>query len=153
MRKRCNVVELLARGQVASTVHRVGVLKVISRSPKAIAPRSLLQEIRKTTPIDKVTLYRILDLFVAKKILRRMTGQKGTMCYEVMCEKHNPQHPHFVCRTCGDMECLEGIDISDVKQRLRHTRYIEEEAIDLKLEGVCGKCRTKKSFKKKGSPV
>ncbi len=145
MRKQCNIAELFTRGEITPTEHRSIVLKAIAHSPKVMAPKNILQKICKTVSIDKVTLYRILDLFVAKRILRRMAGQKGTMCYEVICEEHNPQHPHFVCRECGEMECLSGMDIKDLKQRLRRQRYIEDEDIDLKFEGICRNCKVNKS--------
>ena len=72
--------------------------------------------------------------------MRRIATLTGTMRYEVVCAEHNPEHPHFVCRTCGDMECLEDFDLSAVRKGIQKKRKLITEDIDLKLEGLCFKC-------------
>lgn len=134
----------MARQGVDPNPNRDLILKVIASSSKAVTPKFILTAARKTRSIDKVTLYRILDLFVARRILRRMASVAGSLRYEIACAEHNPLHPHFVCRECGDMECLSDVDLSDVRERLNMKTKNLPEDIDLKLEGVCQKCSPRK---------
>ena len=139
----CNSKTLLRKVGVEYTLYRSSVLEVLRCHGKALTPQMILAKIRKRHAIDKVTLYRILDLFVAKKLLRRLSSNQGPLRYEIICEKHNPLHPHFVCRLCGEMECLHNVDLKNVQGQIRSKliNVYEGEEIDIKFEGLCVPCR------------
>jgi Fur family ferric uptake transcriptional regulator len=132
---------LLKSHGIELTDHRKRVFNVISGSSKALTPKVILDQIHRHSTMDKVTLYRILDLFVNKKVLRRIAGQTGQVYYEVVCEAHRPVHSHFICRECGDIECLNDLLVKELKAKLKpHARWADND-IDLKLEGICGECK------------
>ena len=141
MKKRICRHELLERGGIELTTHRKRVFDVITASVKALTPKVILTKIHRTHTMDKVTLYRILDLFVAKKVVRRIASQEGQVYYEIVCEDHRPSHSHFFCRECGDIECLEDLPLKAFKNKLRFHGRWEDNEIDLKLEGVCTQCK------------
>ncbi|OGX08161.1 MAG: hypothetical protein A2Z88_09225 [Omnitrophica WOR_2 bacterium GWA2_47_8] len=134
----CSIEKLLIKSKVEATPHRAIVLKILSDFSRAVTPKDILEKIRKKESMDKVTLYRILDLFVKKGVIRRLINGQGTMCYEIICAEHNPLHAHFVCRECGDIACLHDIDLRNIKNRIKSS--YREEDIDLKIEGVCVNC-------------
>ena len=136
----CNSHKLLKRAGIDLTAHRETILDAFLFAQKALTPQDILKKIRKLKSIDKVTLYRILDLFVNKRVLRKISAFNGPMRYEIICQEHHPIHPHFICRDCGHMECLNDMDISRIKNSIRHKRNFREEDIDLKLEGLCKEC-------------
>ena len=140
MRKNCNH-ELLKNKGIELTAHRKRVFDIITTTPKALTPKVILSQIRRNHTMDKVTLYRILNLFVNKKIARRISGQHGRIFYEIVCEDHRPVHSHFVCRQCGEMECLEDLPIKELKAKLKSHAFGEDNDIDLKLEGICMECK------------
>ena len=139
--KICCSAETIGKGGIELTPHRKSVLTILTQSVRALSPKMILKEVSKKQSMDKVTLYRILDLFVERGILRRVSAVHGTAHYELSCEEHHPVHPHFVCRDCGMMECLDELDFTSVKNSLKKTRTIEAEDIDLKLEGLCVRCK------------
>ena len=139
--------DLLEKGGIELTAHRKRVFDMITASSKALTPKAILTKIRQNHPMDKVTLYRILDLFVARKIVRRIASQQGQVYYEVVCEDHRPLHSHFVCRECGDLECLEDLSVKSLQLKLQPRGRWKDNDIDLKLEGVCALCRTKNKIK------
>ena len=143
MSKHCNSQELSKRGGIELTAHREIILNVFICAQIALSPLDILRQVRKRKSIDKVTLYRILDLFVAKRIIRRITSPNGPMRYEIMCQEHHPVHAHFVCRDCGGMECLDDFDLGPLRNSIQHKRKMKEGDIDLRLEGLCGQCREK----------
>ena len=142
--KKCNSRELFNKGGIEQTRHRELVLNILSESDKAWTAKSVLEEVRKNRTIDKVTLYRILDLFVSKRILRKITSLTGTMAYEVLCDDHRPSHPHLVCRICGEIECLTDVDMDQLNLTINDKMNVEREDIDLKIEGVCSFCEQRK---------
>ena len=139
-RKRCNH-RLLEKGGIELTAHRKHVLDVIAASSQALTPKVILTEIHRSHTMDKVTLYRILDLFVAKKIARRIASRHGQIYYEIVCEDHRPLHSHFVCRVCGQMECLEDLTVKELKIKIKQHQKWQDNEIDLKLEGICLECK------------
>ena len=141
-RKTCNH-RLLEKGGIELTAHRQHVLNVITASSQALTPKVILTKVRRSHTMDKVTLYRILDLFVAKRIVRRIASLHGQMHYEVVCEDHRPIHSHFVCRECGAMECLEDLSLKELKIKIKQRGKWQDDEIDLKLEGICLECKKK----------
>ncbi len=142
MKDSCDIQKLIDRSGLEFTPNRKKILEIISESSKALTPKTILELIPKRQGMDKVTLYRILDLFVERKILRRMSNLTGSMCYETTCHEHNPPHPHFICRECGDIECLNDIDVQHVKKNFG-LKGLDQDEIELKLEGVCLQCKEK----------
>lgn len=143
MLSHCPSEQLLKRVGVEYTLYRASVLEVFRCGGKAMTPQGILSKIRKDHPIDKVTLYRILDLFVDKKLLRRLSSTQGPLRYEIICEKHSPAHAHFACRICGDMECLNDLCLNDLKKNILGKRAVHHGDVDLKIEGLCSHCQGK----------
>ena len=133
--------ERLQMGGIEPTAHRKRVFDVITASAKAMTPKIILTKLRQNHPMDKVTLYRILDLFVNKRIVRRIASHQGQVYYEIVCEDHRPRHSHFICRRCGDVECLDDLPVKDIQDKLRSHHRWQDNDIDLKLEGTCGECQ------------
>jgi Fur family ferric uptake transcriptional regulator len=143
MSSHCTCEEILERKEIEATRHRKDVLDLFVHTSKAITAKNILEKISKSSSIDKVTIYRTLDLFVERDILKKITTLDGAMAYELICEKHRPIHPHFFCRSCGEVSCLEGINWSTLKAQIERKSHVVCEDMDLRLEGVCEDCRQK----------
>lgn len=141
MSLKCNHQEILRRFGILHTRHREQVLHVFLEAPKALTVKTILNQIHSQSEMDKVTLYRILDLFVDKKLLRRIVSAHGTMAFEIRSTDHHPEHPHFICQRCGDMECLNDIDMRHIKKILNPTASRLKAEMDIKLEGICPTCQ------------
>jgi Fur family ferric uptake transcriptional regulator len=141
MSAHCTCEEILERKQIEATRHRKDVLEIFVHAPKAVKAKDVLERIRKASSIDKVTVYRILDLFVERDILKRINTLDGAMAYELVCAKHRPIHPHFFCRHCGEISCLEGLNWEAFKLQVERKSRVQCEDVDVRLEGVCKECR------------
>ena len=126
---------------IEPTGHRTLVLKALQGSATVTTASDLLKSVRKKSSMDKVTLYRILDLFVSKNLARRLTLLNGTMAFEFIGKEEEP-HPHFLCRVCGTIRCLGDMDVSGIKRQLSRTNKLNPDEIELKIEGVCSQCQT-----------
>ena len=67
----------LEHAGLEATPRRIAVLKALAALPHAPAAQELLGAVRRTTRMDKVTLYRTLDLLVEAGILQRHSGEIG----------------------------------------------------------------------------
>lgn len=140
MKKACHCHELLLSHGIEPTEHREAVLNIFTKAQKTLTAKYVLDKLHDKSGVDKVTIYRILDLFVQKKILKSVVASQGTMAYEIFCLEHRPVHPHFICRECGDIQCLEEISMKDLKFKIKPDRKIKGEEIEIRLQGLCAAC-------------
>lgn len=87
--------------------------------------------------MDRVTVYRILDLFAEKGVLQRITSPDHTDRYCLADQDHHNGHPHFSCSSCGDMGCLPHGMFQirwdeNLQKRMQH--------FHIHVEGLCEKC-------------
>jgi Fur family ferric uptake transcriptional regulator len=55
-------------------------------------------------------------------------------------EGHHPaDHVHFVCIDCGDVACLDGVDV-EVSTSHSAPRSVAERNVEVQLRGRCDNC-------------
>jgi len=92
--------------------------------------------------MNKTTVYRILERLEDSGELHSFNDSSGLMWY-AKCQptctehEHNDIHPHFQCKDCGKVECLE-IEINVPKLA---THKIENTSV--LLTGQCETCQKK----------
>jgi Fur family ferric uptake transcriptional regulator len=90
--------------------------------------------------LDRATVYRnLMDLTEAGLVSRSDHGDR-TWRFELGNEGHHPaDHVHFVCIDCGDVACLDGVD---VKLSTSHSapRSVTERNVEVQLRGRCDNC-------------
>ena len=76
------------------TPQRMGVLEAIYRLDNHPAAENILEEVRKNHPsIASGTVYKVLDTFVKKHLIKKVTTEKGVMRYDGITEHHH----HLYC--------------------------------------------------------
>jgi Fur family ferric uptake transcriptional regulator len=121
---------------------RVGVIEILTRSAR---PMSVPQMLGRMKGVDSVTVYRTLNTFARKHLVHRVRGEDRTWRYAVTApatgREHRHEHPHFVCETCGKVECLEDSQIPpSFVASLGVRQDYDVSYPEVVLHGVCGKC-------------
>lgn len=98
--------------------------------------------------IDRVTLYRILNVFEEKGIIHKVFDLNGTANYAVCisdCQEnhHHDEHLHFNCTECKNVYCLNELNLP----RLTLPAGFEAQAFTLYASGLCPKCSKKNHAK------
>jgi Fur family ferric uptake transcriptional regulator len=140
MGDRCNFPQLLARQGLRATALRLLVLEILGNSARTWTVRDLLTAVRRQRPANKVTIYRILEDFMRLGLVRRLSGAGSAAHYELACE-HHPPHPHFHCRDCGEVQCLEPLPLERLWRELKGPLGNQAERLEIRVAGVCHKCR------------
>ena len=145
MSKHCNYLQALKRNSVDPTPLREAVLRSIAEQTRPLAATEIMAAVQIRTSINKVTLYRILDLFVDKGLVKRLSAGDRAFRYGMGETHHHQDHAHFVCTRCGVMECLEPeLFHMDVKKlHIKGKRIINH--VDVRFEGICESCREETS--------
>ena len=128
-------IDIQIEGEIRSkiTEHRLRVLMAVGNTHHPSSAPEILEIISGRKDINRVTVYRILDLLVKHEVLNRLgLGEKPQrFCLR---SEHEDEHPHFHCTRCDCYICL---DQHDLPLDVRH--------VDIRLEGVCPACREKAS--------
>jgi Fur family ferric uptake transcriptional regulator len=104
-----DALKILTDNELKHTKQRLRVLDEIATAVSAVSQPDLEKKLGKE--IDRVTLYRILNLFEEKGILHRVMDLNGTANYAVCAPNcsanhHHDEHVHFNCSICQKIYCL-----------------------------------------------
>jgi Fur family ferric uptake transcriptional regulator len=138
--QRCNYAELLEGRGLEPIANRVRVLEVIGGNPSPLSAQEIFTTLSRTAGINRVTVYRILELLVEKGLVDRLSSGGRSQLYGMAPNPNHPAHPHFHCRSCGAMQCLQPgslkVDLSGVERSFAG----EVHAVEVLVEGVCRNC-------------
>lgn len=128
--------ELLARGGLAATEKRVLVLRALAEAHGPATPQELQDALGPR--LNRVTLYRILDLLVEHKLAARHNAGERAFRYCLLGGAAG--HAHFTCSRCGHTECLDssgfGLMLGELVRRLP----MRVDSMDIRFGGVCQGC-------------
>jgi Fe2+ or Zn2+ uptake regulation protein len=86
---------------------------------------------------NKSTIYREIETLTNVGYLRCIASPGGYNVYE----KKSKIHPHFVCKNCNKITCLD-LGLDEFQQILANKKIIWEE-IKLEICGICQSCKSK----------
>lgn len=113
----------LKHAKLRVTSVRLEILTLLNQTPRAIAAQEVFDALlsaskkNKSAKPDRVTVYRTLtslvDAGLAHKVdpgdrVFRFSLTDHARCAE---GKHEHEHPHFVCDSCGTVECLSDAQV------------------------------------------
>jgi len=140
----CDYGALLQSVGLSGTPRRALVLETIGSHEGVLRPREILERVRRRTSMNRVTLYRILDLLVENNLVRRLSASDRTFRYGLAGNSRHPDHAHFHCLRCGLMECLDPVSVPLEVRRPRQLGASEIRRMEIRFDGLCETCRSQK---------
>ena len=139
----CNYPRLLEQAGLTATDNRLMVLEVIGANTSPLNVREIFDTLNRRSNINRVTIYRILDLLVENGIVDRLSGGGRSFYYGLAPNEHHHPHPHFYCKSCGNMECLNPESLPLDMAPLKRTYPGSVENVEVRVDGVCKNCLNK----------
>lgn len=99
----------LATAGLDATAHRVQVLLAVGNTAQPSSAVEILEKIRTRTDINRVTVYRILDLLVEHEVLNRLTLGKHSQHFCLRGVEREEDHAHFHCTRCDRYLCIDAV--------------------------------------------
>jgi Fur family ferric uptake transcriptional regulator len=140
MCKNCNYTNILAAAGLESNANRTHILETIGNNNYPLTATDIFNILDRNQSINRVTVYRILDTLVEKKILERLTAGNRAAYYGLAPNENHAPHPHFYCTRCGQMDCLNSESINIDADQLRKTFPGEIERVEVRVDGICKNC-------------
>lgn len=133
--------ELLREHGYRITPGRIALLLLLSYSKKPLTVGEIQKEMGGV--MDKVTLYRALEDFVASNIVGKINLNTTAAYYEFLHEGHH--HHHIVCEKCGKIEDIEHCEQANLQQEvLRSSKNFSTiTSHSLEFFGLCKTCSKK----------
>jgi Fur family ferric uptake transcriptional regulator len=122
-----------------ATPARIAVLQMLlnSNSPQ---PHSIVAERLSPLGIDSATVFRNLNCMTQVGLLRRAELGDHVWRFEAVRDKqhgHDSAHPHFLCVGCGEVTCLDAVQLSVSSQRVAE---LVGEVTEILVRGHCNHC-------------
>ncbi len=131
--------DLLRTHDLRATQSRLAVLRILHGQPSPSSHPDVTEALA-SNGWDRSTLYRNLTDMAAAGILRRVDLGDRVWRYELAnasTQHSGNDHPHFLCTACGDVSCLEKVDVTiggsvPAAVNLGH--------VAIQLRGLCDAC-------------
>ena len=131
-----NAKDHLERCGLAPTAHRELVVRALEAGLGPLTPQDLLEGLGGS--MNRVTLYRILDLLVEHKVATRHNA--GERAFRYCLRTGAAGHAHFTCSRCGHTECLDSGSFGAGLDSLLARLPMQVDTVDVRFGGVCRGC-------------
>lgn len=127
---------LVSKG-IKPTPNRMLVFKELDKNAHPINLADLEMSL---DPMDKASIFRVLELFSEKDVVHVIEDGSRSLKYE-LCrgDKHHSledQHAHFYCEKCGSVYCLDNVKLPVVEM----PKEYQVKSINLMFKGICPNC-------------
>jgi Fur family ferric uptake transcriptional regulator len=137
---RCDYYQLLVSAGLEASPNRLRVLEVVGGNGFPLSAGEIYKTIGRRHPINRVTVYRILDLLVQRGLMKRISTGGRAFCYHLAPNEHHPPHPHFYCKHCGHMTCLTPESLSVDMTPLEKIFPGRIDNGEIRVDGLCKNC-------------
>ena len=100
----CDYQQMLTSADLEATPNRLAVLEVVGNNSYPLSAGDIFTTLERSSTINRVTVYRILDRLVAEGVVERLSTGGRAAYYGLAPNEHHRPHPHFYCKSCGQMD-------------------------------------------------
>jgi Fur family transcriptional regulator, ferric uptake regulator len=129
----------LHRAGLRVTAPRLAVLSLLREAGRPLSHLDVTTALA-GQGFDRATLYRnLMDLTRVGLASRTELGDRVWRFQPVDAAHLAGVHPHFVCTTCGEVQCLPARAVA-VSAGRQGPRALRRGDIEVQLRGVCDRC-------------
>jgi len=128
---------LIRKADARVTRPRIAVLATLLAAPRALTHLEVEQRVRRSQPVDRVTVYRVLEWLVAQGLAHRIAGDDRVWRFNAVADEHADEHAHFKCNRCGTVTCLDEMAARPV---VKLPAGFRPQQVELTVKGLCAGC-------------
>ena len=118
---------------------RLRVLSELLRADQALTHLDLQRRVEEgAEPIDRVTLYRVLDWLADNRLAHRVAGPDRV--FRFSAQSTETPHGHFRCVQCGRMYCLGASAELERSVLATLPNGFTEQRVEVTVSGLCADC-------------
>ena len=131
---------MLLSVDLEATQNRLGVLEVVGNNHYPLSADDIFNTLERSSAINRVTVYRILDLLVDHGIVERLSTGGRAAYFGLAPNDYHAPHPHFYCKSCGQMDCLSPESLNVDTDALWKTFPGQIDKVEVRVDGICKNC-------------
>lgn len=139
-----DIAETLSSHKLKTTEARLALIELVKRAEKPVDAQYLIEHLQKEIDIDRVTVFRILNILTDHDILKKLEFGEGKARYEM----NDQEHHHLICESCGAIEDVSDCNISGLEEEIGKKKGFYIKRHSLEFFGLCANCY--KKFLQKG---
>jgi Fur family ferric uptake transcriptional regulator len=136
----CDYAALLKAAKLKITGNRLQVLEVIGSNHYPLSASDIYHTLERNNVINRVTVYRILELLVDNGLIERLSTGGRAFHYGLAPNPHHRPHAHFYCKKCGQMECLNPDSLTVDTRPLGKIFPGRMDKVEIRVDGICKNC-------------
>ena len=136
----CDYQQMLMSADLEATPNRLAVLEVVGNNSYPLSAGDIFKTLERRSSINRVTVYRILDRLVAEGVVERLSTGGRAAYYGLAPNEHHRAHPHFYCKNCGQMDCLNPETLNIETAAMQKTFPGRIDKVEVRVDGVCKNC-------------
>lgn len=132
-----SIQSILSEQKLRITRPRLAVYEALERTKEPASLRNLVE----TLPgIDRVSIYRTLELFEQLRVITVVhIGWKKR--YELAAAYQRHHHHHLACTQCGSITEINSERLEDVIHTLTGAHHFTPTGHTFEITGLCNNCR------------
>ena len=129
---------LLKTNDLKVTPIRTAILLILGSEKGPIGVSEIIKKVEASgVSSDPATVFRTMNSFVEKKIVRPIQLFEGKVRYEMA---GLAEHHHFICKNCGVIQDISDCNISSLEKEIEKEKKVEIHNHSLEFFGLCKKC-------------
>lgn len=136
----CDYEKMLSGANLEATTRRMSVLEVVGDNNFPLSASDIHKILQRSSSINRVTVYRILDLLVDHGVVERISTGGRAFYYGLAPNDFHKPHPHFYCKSCGQMDCLSPESLIIDTGPLWNTFPGRIDKVEVRIDGICKNC-------------
>ncbi len=122
-----------------ATPARIALMGLFEASDKPVDVQGMIDYLeQKNIKTDPATVFRIVNLFTQKGLLKQIQLHEGKQRYELFSKA---DHHHFVCEDCGKIEDISDCNIEKLEKTIRAKKGLLVKRHSLEFFGLCKNCQ------------
>lgn len=131
--------EELNASSLRATPARMAIMSLLETTNAPLDVQSMIEYLdKKDIKTDPATVFRIMNMFTAKGLVKPISFNEGKLRYELSAKE---DHHHLICEECGTIEDISDCNIEGLEKDINKRKQFLVKRHALEFFGVCKQCQ------------
>lgn len=133
-----NTISDLKQFGLKSTRGRSEILQILKHEDTPVDVMHIQSHlIKNNLSLNQATVYRILEMFLQKGLVKRFEFQEGKFRYELSGDDHH----HLICEKCGKIVDVSDCGVAALEKEIEKKKHFLVKSHSLEFYGICKNCQ------------
>ena len=122
-----------------ATPARMALMNFLESTDKPVDVQTMVEYLEsKEIKTDPTTVFRIVNMFTEKGLLKTIQLNEGKSRYELSSKA---EHHHLLCTRCGSIQDMSDCNIDVLENHIEKKKNFKVTSHSLEFFGICANCQ------------